>query len=138
MASVAVVGKGGYLLVHPDGDQYVGSAYGEGGFLGRWTDYVASGHGGNRLLKKRGRANYTVFVLEVASSAMSPAEIVGRGERVEEQVGLTRARVERQLASRKRCARNASLVAKAEPDVVAASPGGVVEDEGLRLSPRVD
>ncbi len=69
---------GVYLLVHPDGDQYVGSAYGEGGFLARWNDYVANGHGGNRLLERRGRANYTVSVLEVASSATSPAEIVGR------------------------------------------------------------
>ena len=53
-----------HLLVHPDGDQYDGSAYGEGGFLGRWNDYVANGHGGNRLLKKQGRANYTMTVLE--------------------------------------------------------------------------
>ena len=69
---------GVYLLVHPDGDQYVGSGFGEDGFLGRWNDYVANGHGGNRLLEIRGRANYMVSVLEVASSAMSPTEIVGR------------------------------------------------------------
>ena len=70
--------NGVYLLVHPEGDLYVGSAYGEGDFLGRWSDYVANGHGGNQLLKKRGRANYTVSVLEVASSAMSPTEIIAR------------------------------------------------------------
>jgi hypothetical protein len=34
------------------GRQYVGSAYGAEGVLGRWAAYVASGHGGNVLLKK--------------------------------------------------------------------------------------
>ena len=69
---------GVYVLVHSDGDRYVGSAFGEDGFLGRWNDYFANGHGGNRLLKKRGRANYAVSLLEVASSAMSQGEIVAR------------------------------------------------------------
>jgi hypothetical protein len=34
------------------GRQYVGSAYGAEGVLGRWSAYAASGHGGNRLLRE--------------------------------------------------------------------------------------
>lgn len=34
------------------GTLYVGSAYGSGGFLGRWRDYATNGHGGNVRLKE--------------------------------------------------------------------------------------
>ena len=34
------------------GKQYVGSAYGAEGILGRWSAYVGSGHGGNLLLRE--------------------------------------------------------------------------------------
>ena len=34
------------------GEQYVGSAYGQGGILGRWKSYTATGHGGNKKLKE--------------------------------------------------------------------------------------
>lgn len=40
-----------YLIVDTtDGMQYVGSAYGEAGILGRWMSYVGNGHGGNKKL----------------------------------------------------------------------------------------
>ena len=70
--------RGIYLLVHPDGDQYVGSAYGEGGFYRRWLEYASNGHGGNLLLRERGSANYTVSILEVASSQMTSTDILAR------------------------------------------------------------
>lgn len=71
--------RGVYLLVHPTtGEQYVGSAYGENGFWGRWIAYVADGHGGNLLLRNRPWANYSVSILEVASPDMSPDDIVAR------------------------------------------------------------
>lgn len=70
--------RGVYLLVHPEGDQYVGSAYGEGGFLARWDEYATNGHGGNQQLRARGLANYAVSILEVASSEMSNAEVIER------------------------------------------------------------
>ena len=70
--------RGVYLLVHPAGEQYVGSACGEGGFMGRFDEYAANGHGGNQLLRSRGRANYSVSILEVASSEMSVGDIIGR------------------------------------------------------------
>jgi len=45
--------KAVYLITDKgSGKQYVGSAYGENGMLlQRWTNYVANGHGGNKLLK---------------------------------------------------------------------------------------
>lgn len=48
LSSVAAV----YLILDTKtGDQYVGSAYGEGGLLGRWRNYAKSAHGGNKQLK---------------------------------------------------------------------------------------
>ena len=45
--------KGVYLLVDSNtGKQYVGSAYGQDMLLGRWENYIATYHGGNKLLKK--------------------------------------------------------------------------------------
>lgn len=69
--------KGVYLLACPrTGEHYVGSAYGEDGFLGRWNAYIASGHGGNLGLRGRDPSDYLVSVLEVAGSNMSPDEII--------------------------------------------------------------
>ena len=48
LASVAGV----YLMVDTaTGAQYVGSAYGKDGIIGRWKSYVATGHAGNDQLK---------------------------------------------------------------------------------------
>lgn len=42
-----------YLIVDREtGQQYVGSAYGENGLLGRWSCYVASQHGNNKQMKE--------------------------------------------------------------------------------------
>lgn len=70
--------KGIYLLVAENGDQYVGSASGEGGFIGRWQAYQANGHGGNVLLRKSGHKDYSVSILEIASPDMSAADIIAR------------------------------------------------------------
>ena len=71
--------QGIYLLVCPQtGEQYVGSAYGQGGFWARWSAYADNGHGGNILLRRRMRSNYSVTILEVASPDMSPSEIIDR------------------------------------------------------------
>ena len=44
---------GVYLIVDTKtGNQYVGSAYGEDGIIGRWTQYAKNRHGGNKKLKK--------------------------------------------------------------------------------------
>jgi hypothetical protein len=48
LSSVAGV----YLITDTrDGLQYVGSASGSNGLLGRWSDYARTGHGGNKLLR---------------------------------------------------------------------------------------
>ncbi|MDD3172748.1 MAG: hypothetical protein PHF63_03680 [Herbinix sp.] len=42
-----------YLIVdRNNGKQYVGSAYGKDGLLGRWAIYVTTGHGNNKLMKE--------------------------------------------------------------------------------------
>lgn len=49
---------GVYLIVDThSGTQYVGSAYGNRGILGRWASYCRTPHGNNRLLKELLEAN---------------------------------------------------------------------------------
>lgn len=60
---------GVYLLTCPrTREQYVGSATGGDGFLGRWLGYVDDGHGGNAGLRSREPADYRVGILQVAGS----------------------------------------------------------------------
>ena len=69
--------KGVYLLVETrTGKQYVGSAYGEGGFWSRWEEYVRTGHGGNKEMKKFSAEDYQVSILEVAPSSASDEDII--------------------------------------------------------------
>jgi hypothetical protein len=70
--------KGVYLLVAPDGQQYVGSASGEDGFFGRWLSYAANGHGGNKKMRMANHSNYRVSILEVSSSQHSDNDIIHR------------------------------------------------------------
>ena len=59
-----------YLLACPrTGKQYVGLATGSEGFWGRWEQYVASGHGGNKRMMGLPASDYQVSILEVASSS---------------------------------------------------------------------
>jgi len=78
---------GVYLLTNPStGKQYVGSAQGEVGFWGRWEQYVASGHGGNRRMQDVPAADYQVSVLEVASSSAGADEIIKMESRWKEKL----------------------------------------------------
>ncbi|MFO6463037.1 GIY-YIG nuclease family protein [Jannaschia sp. KMU-145] len=70
--------RGIYLLVAPDGSQYVGSATGADGILGRWLAYAHDGHGGNVMLQAAMHADYTASILEIASPADSPRDILAR------------------------------------------------------------
>jgi len=90
MAWQAALGsvRGVYLLVADDGGQYVGSAAGQDGFIGRWRGYAANGHGGNVILRQRGHQDYTVSVLEVASPDMSRDEIVAREAFWKDKLGV--------------------------------------------------
>ncbi|MCZ4288475.1 GIY-YIG nuclease family protein [Hoeflea alexandrii] len=70
--------RGIYLLVTDGGEQYVGSAIGVDGLMGRWRSYFANGHGGNVLLREGGYRDYSVSILEVASPDMAPEDILAR------------------------------------------------------------
>lgn len=85
--------RGVYLIVHRDrGDQYVGSAVGEDGFLGRWLGY-ADGHGGNLGMRDLAASAgaYDVAILEVVGSAATVEEVYAREGAWKEKLG-TRAR----------------------------------------------
>lgn len=61
--------RGIYLLACPrTREHYVGQAAGEEGFLGRWREYVGSGHGGNVGLRLRDPSDYQVSVLEIVGT----------------------------------------------------------------------
>ena len=79
--------RGVYLLVCEGGEQYVGSATGQAGLLGRWTVYAANGHGGNVLLRQRGHRDYAVSILEVASPDMSRDDILAREAHWKDKLG---------------------------------------------------
>lgn len=69
--------RGVYLLTCPKTrEQYVGSAYGEDGFYGRWLAYIRDGHGGNVALMSRDLSDYQVSILEVAGSAATVENIL--------------------------------------------------------------
>lgn len=55
---------------------YVGSAYCDSNILGRWLDYAASGHGGNRLLRERDPRQFRFAILQRVSPDMGPEEII--------------------------------------------------------------
>lgn len=74
--------RGVYLLTCPrTKEQYVGAAYGEGGFWPRWLCYAKTGHGENIALKSRDPSDYQVSILEVAGSACGVAEILAMEQR---------------------------------------------------------
>jgi hypothetical protein len=81
---------GVYLLAcQSTGRQYVGSAYGEGGFWTRWENYFRTGHGGNEGMKLAPESEYQVSILEIASSSMSIDEVIVMEARWKEKL-LTR------------------------------------------------
>ncbi len=98
--AVLRVTKGVYLLVcKKTGAQYVGSATGDDGFLGRWNAYAADGHGGNKLLKLRNQRDYTVSILETVGSKALRKDVLmleslwkeklgSRAERLGDEFGL--------------------------------------------------
>jgi hypothetical protein len=62
--------SGVYLITNTEnGDLYVGSATGAGGIWERWSNYAASGHGGNKLMVDR-VANIDLFVYHLQFSVL--------------------------------------------------------------------
>lgn len=69
--------RGIYILTCPrTREQYVGSATGEDGFLGRWLGYARDWHGGNISLRSRDPSDYQVSILEVSGSSATEKEIL--------------------------------------------------------------
>jgi hypothetical protein len=69
--------RGVYLIFdRSDGMRYVGSAAGHDNLLGRWQNYMATGHGNNRLLRHRDPASFTFSILQRVSPDMNPADVV--------------------------------------------------------------
>jgi hypothetical protein len=58
------------------GKGYVGSAYGGENLLGRWLNYGAIGHGGNRLLRQRDPKNFRFSILQRVSPDMEQADVI--------------------------------------------------------------
>jgi len=65
-----------YIYDMSDGKGYVGSAYGEANLYGRWINYAARGHGGNRLLKKRDPKNFRFSILQRVSPDMDAKDLI--------------------------------------------------------------
>jgi hypothetical protein len=65
-----------YIFDSSDGKGYVGSAYGETNIYGRWLNYAARGHGGNKLLKQRDPRNFRFSILQRVSPDMSPGDLI--------------------------------------------------------------
>jgi hypothetical protein len=83
----ALSSVGGVYLIADlvTGKGYVGSASGDSGFWARWSSYSATGHGGNkelkRLLKDQGgeyASNFQFSILETADNRSAPEDILGR------------------------------------------------------------
>ncbi len=65
-----------YIFDASDGKGYVGSAYGEDNLCQRWLEYAASGHGENRLLKRRDPRNFRFSILQRVSPDMEARDII--------------------------------------------------------------
>lgn len=79
LAAVAGV----YLIVDMEtGKQYVGSAYGASGVLGRWTTYARTGHGGNAQLRERLTTDpsavkyFSYTLLRTLPTTLTKAEVI--------------------------------------------------------------
>ena len=66
-----------YFIFDPsDGQGYVGSAYGDENIMGRWLNYAASGHGGNRELRQRDPSSFEFSILQRVSPDMEPSDVI--------------------------------------------------------------
>jgi hypothetical protein len=65
-----------FVFDRSDGKGYVGSAYGSENMLGRWLNYSASGHGGNRLLQERDPIHFVFSILQRVSPDLPPEEVI--------------------------------------------------------------
>lgn len=84
---------GVYLILDTfSGRQYVGSAYGEGGIIARWSQYAHTGHGGNAQLKAllterpNARNDLQFSVLQTLSPSLTAREVIEHERRHKEKL----------------------------------------------------
>jgi hypothetical protein len=65
-----------YIFDTTDSKGYVGSAYGNDNILGRWLNYAASGHGGNKLLKNRDPRSFRFSILRLVAQDVEPSKMI--------------------------------------------------------------
>jgi hypothetical protein len=65
-----------YIFDASDGKGYVGSAYGSANILGRWLNYALSGHGGDKLLRKRDPKCFRFSILQRVSPDMDVNDVI--------------------------------------------------------------
>lgn len=65
-----------YIFDTSDGRGYVGSACGQDNILGRWQNYAATGHGGNKELRRRDSASFAFSILQRVSPDMDPEDVI--------------------------------------------------------------
>lgn len=64
-----------FILDISDGKGYVGAAYGSENLLGRWRNYAASGHGGNKRLLEHKPENLRFSILQIVSHDMESSDV---------------------------------------------------------------
>ena len=65
-----------YIFDKSDGKAYIGSAYGKDNLSGRWINYAASGHGGNKWLRDRDPKNFVFTILQRVSPDMDQNDVI--------------------------------------------------------------
>ena len=85
---------GVYLILDTaTGRQYVGSAYGDGGIISRWSQYARTGHGGNAQLKSllserpNARNDLRFSVLQTLSPSLTAREVIACEQLHKEKLG---------------------------------------------------
>ncbi|MBI5922422.1 MAG: GIY-YIG nuclease family protein [Betaproteobacteria bacterium] len=86
--------SGVYLILDSvTGRQYIGSAYGDGGIIARWSQYARTGHGGNAKLKAllterpNARSDLHFSVLQTLSPSLTAREVIAYEVRHKEKLG---------------------------------------------------
>lgn len=85
---------GVYLILdNKDGRQYVGSAYGKEGILGRWRSYAKDGHGGNLKLKEiiddepERVQNFVFTILQTLPRTLTLNEVLREEKKYKDKLG---------------------------------------------------
>jgi len=83
-----------YIIVEEtSGLQYIGSAYGKDGILGRWMTYARTGHGGNAELQKAieegrfAKENLRFSILRTLPKTLTMTEVVEHESQYKEKLG---------------------------------------------------